>query len=72
MKKDKENKYIKAMQQRLSHLGYIDEHYVTGYLGDLTIAAIKKFQKANDLDEDGKVNSKLLEKLFSKDAKKYS
>lgn len=72
MKKDKENKYIKAMQQRLSDLGYIDEHYVTGYLGDLTIAAIKKFQKANDLDEDGKVNSKLLEKLFSKDAKKYS
>lgn len=72
MKKDKENKYIKAMQQRLSHLGYIDKHYITGYLGDLTIAAIKKFQKANNLEDDGKVNSKLLEKLFSKDAKPHS
>lgn len=72
MKKDKENKYIKAMQQRLCDLGYIDEFYVKGYLGDLTIAAIKKFQKANSLDDDGNVNSKLLEKLFSKNAKAYS
>lgn len=72
MKKDKENKYIKAMQQRLSDLGYIDEHYITGYLGDLTIAALEKFQKANSLDPDGKVNSKVLEKLFSKDAKPHS
>ncbi|MGN1131908.1 MAG: peptidoglycan-binding protein, partial [Ruminococcus sp.] len=72
MKKEKENKYIKAMQERLSDLGYIDEYYVTGYLGDLTIAALEKFQKANSLDPDGKVTSKVLEKLFSKDAKSYS
>lgn len=72
MKKDKENKYIKAMQQRLCDLGYIDKFYVKGYLGDLTIAAIKKFQNANSLDDDGKVTSKLLEKLFSKNAKAYS
>lgn len=72
MKKDKENKYIKAMQERLSDLGYIDEHYITGYLGDLTIAALEKFQTTNNLDSDGKVTSKVLEKLFSKDAKPHS
>lgn len=72
MKKDKENKYIKAMQTRLSELGYLDEFYITGYLGDLTINAIQKFETANNLDADGEVTEKLLEKLFSSSAKSFS
>lgn len=72
MKKDKENKYIKAMQKRLSELGYLDKFYITGYLGDLTINAIKKFETENNLDADGEVTEKLLEKLFSSSAKSYS
>ncbi len=70
MKKDKENKYIKALQERLSDLGYISEDNTTGYFGDVTEGAIKDFQKNNNLKADGKVSENMLNKLFSSTAKK--
>lgn len=70
MVKQKENKYIKAMQERLSALGYIEKDNTTGYFGDLTESAVRDFEKKNNLSVDGKVTSKMLKKLFSSSAKK--
>lgn len=70
MVKQKENNYIKAMQKRLHDIGYVAKDNVTGYFGDLTEKSIKDFEKKNGLKVDGKVTKKMLQKLFSADAKK--
>jgi ABC-type Fe3+-hydroxamate transport system substrate-binding protein len=68
MTKTKENKYIKAMQQRLCDLGYISKDNVTGYFGDVTEKSIKAFEKKNSLKSDGKVSKNMLKALFSSNA----
>ncbi|MCH5202767.1 MAG: peptidoglycan-binding protein [Oscillospiraceae bacterium] len=70
MVKQGENKYIKAMQERLSALGYIEKDNITGYFGDVTESSIKDFEEKNKLSVDGKVTAKMLKKLFSSNAKK--
>lgn len=70
MVKEKENDYIKAMQQRFKDLGYVDDDSVTGYFGDITEKAISDFQKKNGMKETGKASKELLIKLFSSEAKK--
>lgn len=45
---------VKQLQLRLKELGYFNGP-VTGYYGNLTVAAVKKFQKANKLDQLGNV-----------------
>lgn len=44
---------VKALQKRLSDLGYLDERYITGYYGDLTFKAVKAFQNRAGLEADG-------------------
>lgn len=61
-----ENDDVRDVQERLYELGYIAK--VTGYFGTNTESAIKKFQKLNDLAEDGKVNNAVRELLYSEDA----
>lgn len=61
-----ENTNVQALQQRLYELGYIST--VTGYFGTDTEAAVMKFQKLNDLSEDGKVGKYTREMLYSSDA----
>ena len=67
-----ENDDVKAMQQRLFDLGYIDDkENVTGYYGDVTKEAIAAFQKKSKLDENGEeADSKTLEALFMSNAPK--
>lgn len=69
---DDENDDVKAMQQRLFDLGYIDDkENVTGYYGDVTKEAITAFQKKSKLDENGEeADSKTLEALFMSNAPK--
>lgn len=68
MKKNAQNDYIKAMQQRLCDLKYVAKENVTGYFGDTTESSIKAFQKKNGLSQTGKVSDALLQVLFSSDA----
>lgn len=63
-----DNKYIKAMQERLIDLGYLGKGNSTGYFGELTQSAIKTFQKNNNLEISGNADSETLEKMFSKSA----
>ena len=60
---------VTELQTRLYELGYMD--HVTGFFGDETLDAVKKFQGYNKLDVDGKVGSKTREMLYSGDANAY-
>ena len=59
---------VKDLQQQLIDLGYLASGKRTGYYGDETTAAVKKFQEANDLSVDGKTGENTLELLYSPNA----
>lgn len=65
-----QNDYNKAMQERLTDLGYLASGNATGYFGDMTKTALEKFQKNNGLSATGTVDSKTLQVMFSSSAKK--
>ena len=66
-----EGSAVKAVQQRLKKLGYLNGS-VDGDYGSGTKNAVKAFQKRNGLKQTGSVNSATLKKLNSSDAKKAS
>lgn len=67
-----ENEYVFKCQGLLMGLGYsIGVSAPTGYFGDNTLSAVKKFQSANNLEVDGIVGPKTWAALFSDNAVKY-
>ena len=65
LKQEDENDTVKAMQLRLYNIGYIaDKDNVTGYYGEVTAEAVKKFQKNNGLKETGTADNATLVLLF--------
>lgn len=67
-----ESSGVKAMQQALVNLGYMQQKHTTGYFGSLTLAAVKSFQKNNNLTVDGVAGYNTLSKLNSSSAKSSS
>lgn len=65
-----QNNYNKAMQERLTDLGYLASGNSTGYFGDMTKTALETLQKNNGLSATGTVDSKTLQVMFSSSAKK--
>ena len=65
-----QNDCNKAMQERLTDLGYLASGNSTGYFGDMTKTALENFQKKNKLSATGTVDSKTLQVMFSSSAKK--
>ena len=61
---------VTTVQKRLNHYGYLASRLITGYYGSATEAAVKQFQKYNNLTQDGKVGSQTMAKLEASDAKK--
>jgi peptidoglycan hydrolase-like protein with peptidoglycan-binding domain len=61
---------VKSVQKKLKELGYLSS--ADGYFGSGTEAAVRAFQKNNDLSVDGKVGRKTTAKLLSDDAVKAS
>ena len=57
---------VTELQERLVDLGFLDE--VTGNFGIFTQTAVKEFQKSNEIESDGLVNSETREKIYSEDA----
>lgn len=57
-----------SVQKTLKDLGYYTYSRTTGYYGDITIKAVKRFQKDNGLYADGKVGNKTLSLLTAKAA----
>ena len=70
LKQEMENSEVTQVQSQLKELGYFSGT-TTGYYGPVTEAAIEKFQKANNLEVDGKTGPLTIAKLFSDDAKAY-
>lgn len=71
LKYEDDNDNVKAMQQRLFDLGYVDDkENITGYYGDISKAAVTEFQKKNGIKESGTADNETLTKLFSSDAVK--
>lgn len=58
---------VKSMQKMLKKLGYLSS--ADGYFGSGTEAAVRAFQKRNNLTVDGKVGSQTMAKLVSGNAK---
>ncbi len=62
LKQGNQGQEVMELQQKLKTLGYFD-HPVTGYYGDLTQAAVAKFQADNQLKVDGIAGSQTLAAL---------
>ena len=61
------NDDVVTMQKRLKELGYFTAT-CTGLYGDKTVAAVKTFQKKNNLTADGIAGSKTLSAMYSASA----
>ena len=63
-----EDDNITIIQNRLIELGYMDED-ATGYYGNVTEEAVRKFEENNDITVDGIADNNDLKLLFSADVK---
>ena len=59
---------VKTIQERLAKLGYMASEDATGYYGDKTLAAVKRFQERNGLIADGSIGPETKAKILSSDA----
>ena len=69
LKEGAEGRDVKMLQEQLVDLGYLSESEVDRVYGEVTIEAVKAFQKRNGLSVDGLAGEKTLEKLYSDEAK---
>ena len=60
------------MQMTLQKLGYMTDTTATGYFGPLTKSALKRFQKANGISNDGVLSEKTYNKLVELQKKKQT
>ena len=71
LKQEDENDTLMVIQFRLYNTGnFAVNDYVTGYYGEVTAEAVKKFQKNNGLKETGTADNATLVLLFDSSAKK--
>ncbi|MFG2225292.1 peptidoglycan-binding protein [Streptomyces sp. NPDC048644] len=59
------NDRVRQVQCLLANRKYLPWSSLTGYFGDKTLAAVKKFQKAKHLTADGRVGKKTWKALSS-------
>ncbi len=62
---------ISKIQQRLKDLQYYDYLSITGYYGPVTTKSIERFQRTNDLGQDGVAGPITLALLYSDDARYF-
>lgn len=67
-----ENERVSAMQERLIELGYLGEGKGTGYFGTETEAAVRRFQQAASLADDGIAGEETLAALYAGNAPEYT
>lgn len=65
-----ENEQVTKVQTLLAKYEYLKKGNITGYFGEITLNAVKNFQKRNGLTTDGVVGAQTLKKLTSESPKK--
>lgn len=63
---------IAQLQARLMELGFMDNDEPTQHFGGITEAAVKAFQRQNDLDQDGIAGPATWEAIMDPEAKYYA
>lgn len=63
---------VTQLQERLMMLGFMDTDEPTDLYGDVTINAVKVYQRQNKLAQDGVVGPNTLKAILSPDAKYYA
>ena len=63
---------VQNIQERLMELGFMDFDEPTDYFGEATQAAVMKFQRQHELDQDGIVGESTLALILSDEAKYYA
>ena len=66
-----QHEIVLQLQQRLMELGFMDMDEPTDYYGQVTSAAVKKFQRQNKLPQDGIVGPDTLAAIMADDAAYY-
>lgn len=61
---------VQRVQQLLNKYGYLSSANITGYYGEVTENAVKKFQSNNGLSSDGSVGMQTMAKLTGNNVKK--
>lgn len=69
LKSGVESEAVKALQQRLGELGYLDIDEYTTKFGPATERAVRLFQRQNGLAEDGVAGEDTLARIYADDAK---
>lgn len=72
LEKGDEGIYVKALQERLMDLGYMELDDSTLQFGPATKYAVELFQRQHDLQQDGIAGYETLNAIHSTDAKKYT
>ena len=63
---------VKKLQQRLMDLGFMDNDEPSDYFGEMTLQAVKHFQRQNELAIDGIVGNVTWDAIMAEDAKYYT
>ncbi len=63
---------VKKLQQRLMDLGFMDNDEPTDYFGQVTLQAVKHFQRQNEMPQDGIVGDATWDALMDEDARYYA
>ena len=71
LKKGSKGSDVKALQKKLKELGHFTGTPAGNY-GNLTVAAVKRFQKANKIKQDGIATASLQKKIFAAKGKSGS
>lgn len=67
-----EHESVAKLQERLMELGFMDNDEPTEYYGNMTQAAVKSFQRQNNLAQDGIVGPSTWEAIMDPSAKYYA
>ena len=63
-----EHRVVKALQERLMGLGYMDNDETTNYYGNATAEAVRRFQRQQDLTQDGICGPETWDRILAADA----
>lgn len=72
LKQGDQNERVQKLQERLMELGYLDIDESTQLYGPATEYAVELFQRQHSMEQDGVAGPKVLELLYSQEAKHYT